>query len=73
MYETVILAGFEATLLETKYIVCKIANMLSLNIKNCAFRGPHKTHPSGMSEIAVPELPKQVFKKADRNVSYMYW
>ena len=49
----VILASFEATLLETKYIACKIVNKRSLNIKNRAFREPNKTHPSGMSETAV--------------------
>ena len=31
--KTVILASFEATLFETKCIVCKIVNMWSLNIK----------------------------------------
>ena len=49
----VILARFESTLLETKYIACKIFNMRSLNIIICEFRGPTKTHSSGMSETAV--------------------
>ena len=52
---TVILALFEAILLEDKYIACEIINKLSLNTKNCAFRGPNKTHPSGLSETVVVE------------------
>ena len=43
-------------MLETKYIACKIVNKWSLNIKNREFRGPTKTHPSGMSETAVPAV-----------------
>ena len=51
--KTVILVRFEVTLLETKYIACKIVNKGSLNVKNRAFRGLTKTHPSGMSKTAV--------------------
>ena len=42
--KTVILASFEATLLETKYIACKIVNKRSLNIKNHEFRGPYNKY-----------------------------
>ena len=48
-----ILVRFNLTLLETKYIACKIVNKRSLNIKIRAFRELNKTHPSGMSKIAV--------------------
>ena len=48
-----ILAYFEATLLETKYIASKMFNNRSLNIKNRAIQWPTKTHPSGMSKIGV--------------------
>ena len=48
-----ILVRFEVTLLETKYIACEIVNRRSLNVKNRVFRGPTKTHPSGMSGTAV--------------------
>ena len=61
MYEickkAVILVRFKVTLLETKYIACEIVNKRSLNVKNCAFRGPSKTQPSGMSETVVPPTP----------------
>ena len=48
----VILAWFEASLLETKHIACKIVNKRSLNIKVCAFRGSTKKTP-----LVCPKLP----------------
>ena len=53
--KTVILVQFELTLLETKCIACEIVNKRSLNMKNRPFRGPTKTHPSGISKTAVRE------------------
>ena len=50
--KTVILVRFEVTLLETKYIAREIVNKRSLSVKNRAFQGPTKTHPSSMSETA---------------------
>ena len=40
-------------MLETKYIASKMFNNRSLNINNRAIKRPNKTHPFGMSEIAV--------------------
>ena len=50
-----ILVYSEATLLETKYIACKIINKRSLNTKNREFQAPNKMHPSAMSEYAMPQ------------------
>ena len=41
----VILAWFEASLLETKHIACKIVNKRSLNLKNVHFEGRLKHTP----------------------------
>ena len=44
-------------------MACKIVNVWSLNIKNPEFRGPNKTHPSGMSETAVGDEGEESYLK----------
>ena len=54
------------TLLETKYIVCKIVNKWLLNIKIRAYRVPTKTHSSGMSETAAGGMALRKLGGEDR-------